>query len=80
MSEYQCFVRDHCQWVKSKNPGLKQGAVMEILGRMYREMKAEREAVKLKGSENEKVSLKAVEAKVDVDAMVKELEIITLDD
>ena len=53
---------------------------MEILGRMYREMKAEREAVKLKGSENEKVSLKAVEAKVDVDAMVKELEIITLDD
>lgn len=75
-SEYQLFVKAHCQRLKQENPGKPHGAVMEMLGKMYREQKKKASSTNL--SQVEDVLQK--DAKVDVDLLVKEIEIITLDD
>ena len=66
-TEYQKFVKEHCQRVKRENPGMKHGEVMEILGRLWREGKEKRE-----GS--------GVAGKSALDAVVRKLEVVTLDD
>ncbi|KAF2459474.1 SprT-like family-domain-containing protein [Lineolata rhizophorae] len=69
-SEYQLFVKAHFQRVKKENGGASHGAVMEILGRMYRESKA---------GKTEPVS--SVDGAEDIiDEVVKAVEVITLKD
>lgn len=68
-SEYHLFVKEHCQRLKRENPGVAHGVIMEMLGKSYREQK---------GTKNASVGI--AEEKVDVDSMVRELEVITLDD
>lgn len=65
VTEYQSFIKEKFASVKKENPGAGHGAVMEMLGRLYREQKA--------GNSPEKKDAKAVEA------LAKELEIITLE-
>jgi hypothetical protein len=71
VTEYQLFVKEHCQRVKRENPGLAHGAVMEMLGRMYRKQRQDRGTGNMKNWTVEKL---------DVDAVVKGLEVVTLDD
>lgn len=66
VSEYQTFVKENFQRVKRENAGASHGGVMEMLGRQYRERKM------LKGDKEGKES--------DVNSIVRELEVITLDD
>ncbi|KIW00905.1 uncharacterized protein PV09_07652 [Verruconis gallopava] len=65
-SEYQLFVKEHCQTIKRDNPGLSHGSAMEMLAQMWKEKKAED---RLNNRE-----------KSDLEHVVKELQIITLDD
>lgn len=64
-TEYQSFVKNMFAKVRAENPGAGHGVVMEILGKLYREQKA---------ASPEKKDEKGL------DALVRELEIITLDD
>lgn len=75
VSEYQLFVKENCQRIKRENPGMAHGAVMEMLGRLYREQKQGKSGGA--GAGELGVGMKA---KVDVDAVMNELEVITLDD
>ncbi|KAL9094804.1 MAG: hypothetical protein Q9165_002753 [Trypethelium subeluteriae] len=70
-TEYQEFVKKVFKDVKQKNPGLKHGEIMEIVGRMYRESKAAR-------NEGDGRSDKATDMKVD--GLVKQLEIFVIED
>jgi hypothetical protein len=75
-SDYQLFVKEHYQRLKKENPGAAHGAVMEMLGKMYREQKAKSQV----STDARLESKLRSKEKVDIDAIVKELEIITLDD
>jgi hypothetical protein len=74
-SEYQLFVKEHCQRLKRENPGVAHGAIMEMLGKMYREQKAKGQV-----SSEAAIEKKSKSKELDIDSMARELEIITLDD
>lgn len=74
--EYQVFVKEKFRAVKKENPGLGMSEVMEVLGRMYRERKgAGGAAVRAEGTGDGG----AVEGD-GLDAVVRQLEVVTLDD
>ncbi|KAF2666691.1 hypothetical protein BT63DRAFT_315915 [Microthyrium microscopicum] len=64
-SGYQLFIKENFQTVKKQNSGASHGAVMEILGKLYREKKA---------------ASSQASAGDDIDKLIKEVEVITLDD
>jgi hypothetical protein len=66
-SDYQIFVKDNFQRVKRENPGLGLGGLVAILGKEYRDRKSG--AAKTENSSS-----------IQLDALTRELEIITLDD
>lgn len=70
-SEYQLFVKEHYGRIQRENKGVKQGVIMEILGREYRDRKI--------GVVKGEPGVKRVDD-ADLDAVVKELEFICLDD
>ncbi|EON68951.1 hypothetical protein W97_08209 [Coniosporium apollinis CBS 100218] len=74
--EYQIFVKEKFRAVKKENPGLGVSEVMEVLGRMYRERKEAGGAdVRAEGTGDGG----AVEGD-GLDAVVAQLEVVTLDD
>jgi len=79
LNGFQCFMKDNFARVRKENPGAAHGAVMEILGKMYREDKKSdsSEKVELIPSKDEGFEREKGDA---FDALAKELEIITLED
>ncbi|KAF2100051.1 hypothetical protein NA57DRAFT_75555 [Rhizodiscina lignyota] len=69
-SEYQLFVKEHFQTVKKANPSANHGAVMEMIGKMYRARKDGNKSPpdSTRGSEQE------------LDDVVKAIGVICLDD
>ncbi|KAK4983448.1 hypothetical protein LTR50_007223 [Elasticomyces elasticus] len=71
-SGYAGFVKEHFATVKKENSGASQKEVMEILGRKYREWKADAAASRMPEAEKED--------RFDVDKVARVLEFVTLDD
>ncbi|KAI9666340.1 MAG: hypothetical protein M1821_004276 [Bathelium mastoideum] len=71
-SEYQAFVKKFFADVKQENPGAKHGEIMQIIGRMYRESKAD--LVKSEKLEENRADT------TKLGGLVKELEILVIDD
>lgn len=72
-SEYQTFVKENFGRVKKEMRGVSHGAVMEVLGREYREGKG--------GGVGATATAKGSEKKeLDIESVMRELEVITLDD
>ncbi|KAL9071230.1 MAG: hypothetical protein Q9157_005550 [Trypethelium eluteriae] len=70
-SEYQEFVKKVFKDVKQKNPAIKHGEIMEIIGRMYRESKAAR-------TDGDGKIDKSTETKFD--GLAKEMEVLIIED
>lgn len=71
VSEYQMFVKDNFARVKKEKVGASHGEVMEVLGREYREGKVGGGSAGGRGSGKKELELERI---------VNELEVITLDD
>jgi hypothetical protein len=67
-TDYQLFVKENFQRIKKEQGNGSHGVVMETIGKLYREKKA-KESQTFTDSTS-----------VDIDALVKEVEVIDLDD
>lgn len=70
LTDYQAFVKRHFQEVKGEDPGGSHAAVMEKLGRMYREQKGVYEGM----------SPSKADATVEVEELADILEVVVIDD
>lgn len=79
-SEYQLFVKKHFQRIKKKNASASHAAIMETLGRMYREEKAKKGEMMPTKEVAVAENTKEVEVEDVLSAMTKALDIVTIDD
>ena len=73
------FVKENFARVRKENPGAAHGVVMQILGRLYKEHKGDSQQ-KSKQSPSEKDEGFEKQEHKGLEALAKELEVITLDD
>lgn len=71
-SDYHLFVKENFQRIKRENDGVSHGVVMELIGKLYREQKAQKAQMTDGGGENGTAD--------SVDTVVRALDVITLDD